>query len=556
MGVEYSEMTEEQVKLQWCGEKLSSQFPDVIRAAISEDGRNFSVILEPAIVSCPPGTPSSVFTMDIARTSRKNHTLRFSETGYLAVGNYYFPSKGFCIMNWAGTEVTVRECGNFSISKSLQNFSLETPFPAERVGNIPSLPKCCWMNEKLTVTPGRKKICQETYYSQTFNQILSSRISTAASLNKESTFVFRNPLDRCGENQILHLYERFCFRIQDDGTLIYRDHYYNWIQIPKTNYCIDGVQFEGAEINHHISLLGEEQNYGFVTCTPRYEYHYLGTIITTIYGTACIVGSVFLFLTFLVYALVWEQQKLQGWITMSHSATMFFWYSSLGWGLLIDPKVPNRYERSNLCILLGILQHFFVLSNFCWLTGMSFSLFWTIRDISVHKLHIKNTSKYIIYAVFGWGLPFVIVLVSIILDQKHSYDPCNMVVVPEYGFQICFVSHSALGMYIYYPVTTIMTLNLICFATTSYKLYNYKKSTSLARVNIKKDYELFQMIGKLFLLTGFVYILEFVTWLQCRLLSGSESIPWYSSIVNVSGMPTDKWVGFAHFYTKLNIIDA
>ncbi|CAG7634312.1 unnamed protein product, partial [Allacma fusca] len=52
----------------------------------------------------------------------------------------------------------------------------------------------------------------------------------------------------------------------------------------------------------------------------------------------------------------------------------------------------------------------------------------------------NNVRSYLWYAGFGWGAPFLFVTISLILDQIYSYDPCNLVMVPQYGVYGCTVS--------------------------------------------------------------------------------------------------------------------
>ncbi|CAG7732242.1 unnamed protein product [Allacma fusca] len=356
---------------------------------------------------------------------------------------------------------------------------------------------------------------------------------TMKSLRKEPIYFIHNPMNRCDRNATLHLNDKFCFRVQEDGNLWYQDRIFNWVKISRENYCIDTVRLlDSSNRKSMVDISKDSQIYGFVTCTPLYEYAYLGEVISILFGTGFIVGSAFLFLTFLAYAVLWKEQTIQGWIVMSHTATMFFWYFLLGVSILSDPKMPNRYLRSKLCVTFGILQHFFALSNFCWLAVISFNLFWSFRSMNAPKPRAKNIGQYMVCVAFGWGMPFLFVLASAILDLLYSYEPCNMVVVPEYGFEICFVSPSALGPYLYYPVAGVMSLNFIFFFVTACKLCEYKRRSTMTGKTLKTKTELFQLIGKLFFLTGFTWILDFATWIHSRLTGDSTGIPWYSGIVN------------------------
>ncbi|CAG7633190.1 unnamed protein product, partial [Allacma fusca] len=50
-----------------------------------------------------------------------------------------------------------------------------------------------------------------------------------------------------------HYFNKHCARIVEDGTLYYVENF-NWVQVPRTNYCLDEIQ----------SLGKGNQQYGFV----------------------------------------------------------------------------------------------------------------------------------------------------------------------------------------------------------------------------------------------------------------------------------------------------
>jgi hypothetical protein len=133
--------------------------------------------------------------------------------------------------------------------------------------------------------------------------------------------------------------------------------------------------------------------------------------------------------------------------------------------------------------------------------------------------------------MFGWGLPFIFVTISVVLDQKYSYEPCNEVIVPEYGIGTCSVSIGALGPYKYYPVALLLSLNLLFFSMTFYKLNEYKKSASSASKALKSNKQLFQVIMKLFFVMGFTWTFELILWCWWW-LSGADR-KWFRAATNL-----------------------
>jgi hypothetical protein len=122
-------------------------------------------------------------------------------------------------------------------------------------------------------------------------------------------------------------------------------------------------------------------------------------------------------------------------------------------------------------------------------------------------------------------------MVSVIMEEVYGDLPCNEVVIPAYGQTSCTISAGSLGRYLYYPVGFLLMLNMIFFSITAYKLYIYRKSTSMARENLDKSAEIkemFQLFAKLFFVMGFTWIFEFVSWY----FAGAER-KWYWAVADI-----------------------
>ncbi|CAG7821150.1 unnamed protein product, partial [Allacma fusca] len=158
--------------------------------------------------------------------------------------------------------------------------------------------------------------------------------------------------------------------------------------------------------------------------------------------------------------------------------------------------------RTPLCIAFAALTHFFYLSSFCWLTVICFKLYRTFRGITAINRNSRNYGRYCLYASFGWGLPFIFVTVSLVLDKMYSYDLCNLVLVPKYGTEACFIYEGSFGPYLIYPIAVLLCLNAAFFSITVYNFYVYQKSTKVARKNASNTNKLFVLIFKLLIVTG------------------------------------------------------
>ncbi|CAG7661722.1 unnamed protein product [Allacma fusca] len=541
----------EGIKLQWCGKERAPQRIDNNTYGITEEQRNISVRFVNGSITCP----SEVTTSNEMTKAKFDQEL--SITGYFRDGSTYYPPEKYCIASWTESNVTVQVCG---------------AAPECGVSN-PCIPKCCTINKLFTVNYGARGTCQEPFEnSNPFNPILYTTVSKKSS--KNSVYYIRSSITkRCGRNKTTVIHEgnqlndvystvlRRCFRILEDGTLRMLDNNMKWVKIAREDYCLDGFQINGSSGKLSVeNFMGDEQHYGAFICMNATQQARDSSSRTQtdisfhiVYGVAFSVTAVFLLLTLGVYVLLWKEQKIQGWTTMSHSGTMFLFYIFLAIVHFLGTQYMSvgRSRVSFLCMASGIFLHFFFLSNFCWLTVICFSLYRTFRSINACNHNAKNIGQFMAYAAFAWGLPLVYVVVSVALDQKYRYEPCNEVVVPMYGRETCGIWSAAQGPYLYYPIVALLVVNMTFFTITAYKLYQYKISTAMARENLDKSKEareLFQLFAKLFFVMGFTWILEFVSWS----VSGSTKT-WYWAIVDIFNILQGIAI-FVIYICKANII--
>ncbi|CAG7731151.1 unnamed protein product [Allacma fusca] len=535
--VAYGEQSEnfapERITFQWCGNRFGAENLSQYKSAViqipenvSEGQEAYEIRLKQGNFSCPRGVNSTELRLDLGRPlpeENSTYDSEFSSNGYFRVGDYYYPPEGFCITSWTNSDVVVHVCGEFNEEG---NWS----FPECGATN-PCLPKCCAMNMLMTYVIGEYPECSPKFNnSGRLNPILYTE--QVQKINPK-TLVHYHKHDLTGhvydfvhaktniEDEQLYSVQKVCFRLKEDGTLLYLNHY-DWISVAPSNYCLDGIQLFNSSDG---IFQGKEGQYGFmvnhIPVSRRDAEAY-----PILYATAFLSASVFLLLTFLVYALLWQDQKIQGWIVMSHSATMFFMYGFSGTSNVFElGERSDDDTRTPLCIAFAALTHFFYLSNFCWLTVTCFSLYRIFRGITTISPASRNYGLYFLYASFGWGLPFIFVTVSLVLDKIYSYDLCNQVLVPKYGTEACFVYEGSFGPYVIYPVAVLLCLNATLFSATTFNFYAYQKSTKIARENIDDKNKLFVLIAKLFFVMGFTWIFEFIAWI----FTGADRT-WYWAI--------------------------
>ncbi|CAG7829985.1 unnamed protein product [Allacma fusca] len=532
---EAEKLTHVPIVFQWCGTEGNSQVENVdqissrviqITENLSEGQEKFSIRLKEGNFSCPRGSNSTELKLDLGRPPLEDNLIyesEFTSNGYFRVGNYYYPPDGFCIARWTSSDVVVHVCG-------VMNEEGDWSFPECGATN-PCLPKCCAMNMLMTYAVDEYPECSPKFSnSATVNPFLYTK---EFQKDDHKTPVYYYKHDLIGlvydfvhartdiEHEQVYNVHKICFRIEENGNLQYLYHY-DWIPVAPSNYCVDGIQLFNS--SSHL-FQGKEGQYGFmVNYIPVVRRD--AEVYPILYGTAYLSASIFLLLTFLVYALLWQEQKIQGWVVMSHSATMFLLYCFSGTTNVIELMQRSGDDtRTLLCVAFAAVAHFLYLSNFCWLTVTCFNLYWRFRGLNMISSSSRNYGLYFLYALFGWGLPLVFVTVSLALDKIFSYDLCNLVLVPKYGAESCFVYKGSYGPYMIYPVAGLLCLNVTLFSVTTYNFYAYQKSTKIARENASEGIKLFVLIAKLFFVMGFTWIFEFIAWM----FTGADRT-WYWAI--------------------------
>jgi len=178
------------------------------------------------------------------------------------------------------------------------------------------------------------------------------------------------------------------------------------------------------------------------------------------------------------------------------------------------------------CSIVAVLAHFFFISTFCWLTLISFDLWYTFRSITP-KSASKRRKRFAFYMFFGWGVPAILVLISVVLDNVYKDEDCLPAILPLYGQITCFVNPLGLGEYLYYPIAALLVMNLIFFGVTTWKLYEYKESTRIATLNLENKRQFFKLFLKLFCVMGVAWMFEVISWVHV-----GYHVTWYWNIID------------------------
>jgi G protein-coupled receptor Mth (Methuselah protein) len=193
----------------------------------------------------------------------------------------------------------------------------------------------------------------------------------------------------------------------------------------------------------------------------------------------------FLLLTILLYLKLPELDNFQGEITTIYLCSIFLttFLLTISYSVRLKAEDPAYdlehfiFVTKNVCAMLGYLIYFSALLMFCWMSALSFDLFWSFSYTSVPLIDQNNKLKQICYYSFGFGIPFIMTSIIISLDLV---DGTSKIIVPGVGEDRCFLSFQGARYFFYIPMSVLLCTNLIFYFTTLFSLCKSHRSTHIA----------------------------------------------------------------------------
>ncbi|KAJ8722243.1 hypothetical protein PYW08_004645 [Mythimna loreyi] len=323
--------------------------------------------------------------------------------------------------------------------------------------------------------------------------------------------------------------------------------YNRWTSVPIANYCVDyRIMVEPelikprfwAQLPEYIDTkfetylrMGGLRSSKVSTNSSARGYNSLEDSIqvgkkkfslqqsaTTVLAT--LVSCFFLLLVLVVYFLLPELQNLCGLILMAYVFSLLM-------AFLLLFVIQIQIRTSNACIGLTMSIYFFFLAAFCWMSVMSYDVWWTFRGLArARTIHQRGDFfKFLMYSLFAFGVPLLMTIGLFVLNaNRYNMRALPWFViphVPEYG---CFLEYGAALYYLYIPGLILILCNWIfCVMTAIYirRLIRGVMLDSVAAANPQAHYMhtlRFLAYLKLWLVVGFCWLLEIAN----VLYSGNE----------------------------------
>ncbi|XP_071446802.1 G-protein coupled receptor Mth2-like [Hetaerina americana] len=182
------------------------------------------------------------------------------------------------------------------------------------------------------------------------------------------------------------------------------------------------------------------------------------------------------------------------------------------------------------CTAFGFVIYFALLCSFFWLNIMCIDIYITFSSFTPPRVHRSEKKKFLSYIVYSWGTPFVIILVTAIMEFYPGIS--DDYIKPEFKKTCWFEKYSSRLAYFIATVGVLVLCNVVLFILTAFNIHKVNRETSiLHRGNSTKNNEdknRMKLYIKLSIVMGVSWILEIVSYL----IGGSKCIWLFTDTVN------------------------
>lgn len=250
--------------------------------------------------------------------------------------------------------------------------------------------------------------------------------------------------------------------IIEDGSLQLElpNTYNRWNLIGRGNFCIDYIIMKS----------------GRLTAAPKFFTTMEGEVLeepNDYLTIASLVSFFFMVLVLLVYILLPELQNLCGLILMAYLACLCM-------AFLLLAIIQSFQHTIGACIGLTLGIYYFFLVSFCWMTVMSYDIWWTFRGYAkARPIHRRGELfKFLMYSLYSFGVPLLMTIGLGILNTVNmkSWPWFITPHVPSHG---CFLEGSVKLLYLYVPMLILNVCNWMFFLMTAFNLWRLNRATAI-----------------------------------------------------------------------------
>ncbi|XP_072758094.1 G-protein coupled receptor Mth-like isoform X2 [Anoplolepis gracilipes] len=286
--------------------------------------------------------------------------------------------------------------------------------------------------------------------------------------------IVQNPCKNNGNEIIkLPLYDHmfyFQYIFLENGTL-YLPYFHEFVDVK--NYClavVDGNQEFDA-------FICSETSKTMKTFVKKLHENFKMELITyklkIVHFSYCMISVLCMLTIFLIYS-VPELNNMHGFMLCRYTSASFMFY-------LVEIIFPYyKILAYSTCVTKVSMSYYFLMAGNFWLCVMSFDMWWTFRDFrSLQKNASQQGKKKLIYSILGWGGPFILIIINIIMEFVPNL-PKNMI-RPEFIItkNMCWYNTRAADLLYNYGPHSICIFSSLCLSIyTTFKMKRLEKDTT------------------------------------------------------------------------------
>lgn len=314
----------------------------------------------------------------------------FTPKSYLRVDNEYFSQDDFCVYSQDSRgDLVLKICPS---KCSAEDYYAVTSDNTEHDHALFKLdpyevcvPKCCSLHKVLDIDT------DSCVYTKTFipwaplvYRSANTQICGEKRANLKLHYVQVPPSCDVFNKYFLKSMpgsSRVRFRLLTNGSVVLRELGGNdWVVLDRGRYCLDGVKGkQGDNMDQVLLVCGESGNFSTESTLKADDKEKRLTPSGIAYVVLLFSGIPFLLVTAVVYLLVWGQQNVHGWTLFSHTLAMLLHYLAQAVTNTVSRIFTSDQNGGGVCMVVGVLNHYFVMASFFWLTVINYDLFSMFR---------------------------------------------------------------------------------------------------------------------------------------------------------------------------------
>ena len=277
--------------------------------------------------------------------------------------------------------------------------------------------------------------------------------------------------------------------------------------IDNNTVIFNGKYFNIIDYNNSMPIICINET--LLSNKATFPYPTVFLVLTYVCCSLSAIGCAFVLLT---YSLFKELRALPGKILMNLTAAILATYLFL----LIGNPLANATKKQEICETTAIFLHWLMLSQFFWMSIMSFE---TLRIMyQANKLRqVENDTvankMFLLYFSIGWGIPATIILVLVVVNFTTD--------AIQYGKDgVCWIGQTASFFAVFLtPVILFILFNGITFMVTF--TFLFRASREHAKFNTQSKISFIRVTIAVFSITGLTWIFGFVAllakevWMWC-----------------------------------------